>query len=411
MKYACIGEHLRHSFSKEVHNALADYEYEIREIPKDELDAFMKSGDFLGINVTIPYKEAVIPYLYEIDEAAKSIGAVNTIVNKNGRLFGYNTDFYGMCELFSHANVNPRGKKCAILGSGGTAKTAAAVLNSLGASEVLTVSRTEKKGAVGYSELYEKHEDCDIIVNTTPVGMFPNTQNSPVDLEKFPKLSGVIDAVYNPLKTELVSSAKKRGIPASGGLFMLVAQAVRASELFTGKSYETGTLERVYRKIESEKENIVLIGMPSSGKSTVGKELSRALGRKLYDSDDLIEQKHGKISEIFTKSGEEVFREYESEAIEELSQKTGIIIATGGGAVLRQKNVETLKKNGKLFFLDRALEDLTPTDDRPLSSSYEALKKRYEERYPIYNEACDFKIKVSGEPSSVAEKIKELVLK
>lgn len=409
MKYACIGEHLRHSFSKEVHNALADYEYEILEIPKTKLDSFMKERDFLGINVTIPYKEAVIPYLYEIDEAAKAIGAVNTIVNKDGKLFGYNTDFYGMRELFRYNNISPKGKKAVILGSGGTAKTARAVLKSLGASEIITVSRGQKGGAISYSELYKSNADAEIMINTTPVGMFPNTYASPVDLDKFPKISGVIDAVYNPLRTTLVSSALKRGIPASSGLFMLVAQAVRASELFTGKLYEEGELQRVYEKILTEKENVVLVGMPSSGKSTVGKELSSMLSREFYDSDDFIEARYGKIGDIFANEGEMAFRNYESEIIAELSLKTGAVIATGGGAVLREANVEALKKNGKIFFLDKALEDLTPTESRPLSSSLEALKKRYEERYPIYESCADFKIEVSGTPSYVCEKIKELI--
>lgn len=409
MKYACIGEHLRHSFSKEVHNALADYEYEIFEVAKNELDAFMKKRDFLGINVTIPYKEAVIPYLYEIDEAARAIGAVNTVVNKNGKLYGYNTDFYGMSELFRYNNISPSGKKAVILGSGGTAKTARAVLAALGASEIITVSRGEKEGAVSYETLYKSHTDAEIIVNTTPVGMFPNTEDSPVDLSKFTRLSGVVDAVYNPLRTALVSEAIKRGITATGGLFMLVAQAVRASELFTGNTYKNGELQSVYKKILSEKENVVLVGMPSSGKSTVGKELSKILSRELYDSDALITERYGNISEIFTRLGEGAFREYETEVIKELSAKTGVIIATGGGAVLRRENVEALKRNGKIFFLDRALENLIPTSDRPLSSSNEALKKRFEERYPIYNEVSDFRIEVSGTPLSVSKKIKELL--
>ena len=409
MKYACIGEHLRHSFSKEVHNALADYEYEIFEVAKNELDAFMKKRDFLGINVTIPYKEAVIPYLYEIDEAARAIGAVNTVVNKNGKLYGYNTDFYGMSELFRYNNISPSGKKAVILGSGGTAKTARAVLTALGASEIITVSRGEKEGAVSYETLYKSHTDAAIIVNTTPVGMFPNTEACPVDLSKFTRLSGVVDAVYNPLRTALVSEAIEKGITATGGLFMLVAQAVRASELFTGNTYKNGELQSVYKKILSEKENVVLVGMPSSGKSTVGKELSKILSRELYDSDTLITERYGNISEIFARLGEGAFREYETEVIKELSAKTGVIIATGGGAVLRRENVEALKRNGKIFFLDRALENLIPTSDRPLSSSNEALKKRFEERYPIYKEISDFRIEVSGTPLSVSEKIKELL--
>ncbi len=407
MKYACIGEHLKHSFSKEIHNALADYEYEIKEIPKEELDSFMRMHDFLGINVTIPYKELVIPYLYEIDSAAREIGAVNTVVNKGGKLYGYNTDFYGMSELFRHAGISAKGKKAAILGSGGTAKTAKAVLTALGASEIFTVSRKKSNDTISYEELYGKHSDTEIIVNTTPVGMFPDTDKAPIEIDKFKRLSGVIDAVYNPIRTSLISSAKERGIPAEGGLYMLVAQAVRASELFIGKKYENGELLRVFNKTISEKENLVLIGMPSSGKTTLGRALSTLLSRPLYDSDEEIAKLYGDIPTIFKTFGEAAFRDYESEAIKELSKKTGAIISTGGGAVLREENVKALKKNGKIIFLNRALEDLTPTLDRPLSSDNEALLKRYTERYPIYNAAADLTVNVEGTPEELAKKIKE----
>jgi len=409
MKYACIGEHLKHSFSKEIHNALADYEYEIKEISREGLDAFMREHDFCGINVTIPYKELVIPYLAEIDDAAREIGAVNTVVNKNGKLFGYNTDFYGMTELFRKRGINVPGKKAAILGSGGTAKTARAVLKFLGASQILTVSRKIGDGVISYDELYEKHTDTEIIVNTTPVGMFPETDKTPLMIKKFKKLSGLIDAVYNPLRTTLVSEALELGIAAEGGLYMLVAQAVRASELFLGKKYESCVTERIFEKTLREKENIVLIGMPSSGKTTLGRELSSLLSRELYDSDAEIVAKYGEIPEIFKAKGEKTFRDYETEAIKMLSAKTGVIIATGGGAVLREENVKALKKNGKIVFLDRSLEDLTPTDDRPLSSDIEALTARYNERYPIYTAAADLKIEVSGMPVELAKKLKEML--
>ncbi len=409
MKYACIGERLKHSFSKEIHNALADYEYEIKEIPKDELGDFICRADFLGINVTIPYKEAVIPYLYEIDDAAKAIGAVNTVVKKDGKLFGYNTDFYGMSKLFFHANVSVFGKKAAILGSGGTAKTAKAVLSSLGASEILTVSRSGKDGAVSYSELYEKHADVELIVNTTPVGMFPDTESSPVELNRFKNLCGVIDAVYNPLRTKLVSDAKEMGISAEGGLYMLVAQAVKASELFLGKEYSEGEIEKVFKLIKASKENLVLIGMPSSGKTTLAKELSTLLSKDYFDSDAEIVRRHGEITEIFNSKGEKAFRDIESEIIKELSSKTGVIIATGGGAVLREENVKLLKKNGITVFLDRALESLTPTKDRPLSSDFSALEKIYRERYPIYEASAELKIKVDTTPCELAKKIKEIL--
>lgn len=410
MKYACIGEHLKHSFSKEIHNALADYEYEIKEIPKNALEAFALKGDFKAINVTIPYKELIMPYLYEIDEHASAIGAVNTVVNRDGRLYGYNTDFYGMTELFKHAGIVVFGKKAAILGSGGTAKTARAVLSALGAESILTVSRSSGDRVISYEELYEKHSDTEIIVNTTPVGMFPKIEESPVDITRFPRLSGVIDAVYNPLRTALITKSHELGIPAEGGLYMLVAQAVRASEIFLDKKYPEGELQRVFEKTLKEKENIVLIGMPSSGKTTLGRQLSFTLRRELFDSDEFICHRTGmEIKDIFAKYGEAEFRKIESEVIGELSAKTGAVISTGGGVILDPKNVFALKKNGILVFLDRELSELTATLDRPLSSDTEALECRYNERMPIYRAAADITVKVSGTPEELAARLEEIL--
>lgn len=408
MKYGLIGEHLGHSFSKVIHEMLSDNLYELCEISKDELDAFMKSHDFSGINVTIPYKESVIPYLDEIDDGAREIGAVNTIVNRNGRLVGYNTDFYGMRELILHAGISVSGRKAAILGSGGTSRTAMAVLKSLGAKEILKVSRSGRDGSITYNELYDSHSDVEIIINTTPLGMFPNTNDAAVDVSKFKRLSGVVDAVYNPLRSRLVLETREKGVAAEGGLYMLVAQAVRASEIFLGKQYSSGTVDEIYNKIKGEKENIVLIGMPASGKSTVGKIIAKKTGRTLVDTDELIVKKTGmEIAEIFSRFGEEKFREIESEIIAEISDSSSLIIATGGGAVLRSENVHSLKKNGRLCFIDRPLENLVPTDSRPLSSSREAIEKRYEERYGIYSSVCDLKIDADCEAVAVAEKILE----
>ncbi len=409
MKYGCIGEHLKHSFSKEIHNALGDYEYDIREISREELEDFAKSGAFLGINVTIPYKELIIPYLSYIDEDARRIGAVNTVVNRGGRLHGYNTDFYGMTKLIEHAGITVSGKKVAILGTGGTSKTAAAVASSLGASEVLRVSRTCREGAISYEELYEKHSDAEIVINTTPSGMFPNIFGCPVELKKFKRLSGVIDAVYNPLRTPLILEAMRLGVPSEGGLYMLVAQAVRASEIFLDTVYPEEKIEAVYKEILKSKENVVLIGMPASGKSTVGKLLAERLGRKFIDTDELITEADGRsIPEIFAEDGEAHFRRLESEAIARAAAESSAVIATGGGAVLRGENVEALRENGRLYFLDRAVEKLIPTDDRPLSSSTEAIYKRYEERYPIYSSVCDARIDGDGTPDEVMREILEV---
>lgn len=406
MKYGCIGERLSHSFSREIHTALSDYEYELKEIPKNELSAFLEAKEFSAINVTIPYKEAVIPHLYSIDEAARSIGAVNTIVNKDGRLFGYNTDFYGMQELLKHAGVSVRGKKIAILGSGGTAKTARAVSTSLGAREVLTVSRVASDVAIDYKTLYECHTNTEVIINTTPVGMYPTPFDFSLDISRFDRLSGVIDAIYNPLRTGLILAAHERRIPAEGGLYMLVAQAVRASEIFLDTTYPEETTERVYEKILREKENIVLIGMPGSGKSTVSQLLGERLSRKVCDTDELITKRCKKdIPTIFSEDGETYFRYIEAEIIKEVSALSGKIISTGGGAILRDDSVKALKMNGKVYFLDRPKEDLVPTEDRPLAKTREMIYKRYDERYAKYVGAADRIINIDCLADEVARRI------
>ena len=406
MKYGLIAERLGHSFSKEIHAALGDYQYELREIEKSSLGDFMRARDFLGINVTIPYKEAVIPFLDEIDDSARAIGAVNTVVVREGRLFGYNTDFYGMSELIRHAGISLSGKKVIILGTGGTSKTAFAVSSALGAKEILRVSRRQTDGAITYSELYQLHTDADVIINTTPCGMFPDNFSSPVELSRFNSLSGVIDAVYNPLRTRLVSDALALGIAAEGGLYMLVAQAVRASEIFLGCSYAKEKCDSVFSDILKSKENIVLIGMPSSGKTTVGKILSDRLSRPFVDTDELIVKAVGMpITEIFKKYGEDYFRECEAKAVAEASRTGGCIIATGGGAVLRGENILTLKQNGRLVFLDRPLSLLIPTSDRPLSSDRASVEKRYTERYPIYMSVKDIHIDAKDDAGAVAENI------
>lgn len=408
MNYGCIGEHLKHSFSKEIHNSLADYKYDICEIAPENLDAFMTERNFSAINVTIPYKQAVIKHLYEIDGSAKEIGAVNTIVNRGGRLYGYNTDFFGMRALILHAGLDISQRKVAILGTGGTSRTASAVAKSLGACKILRVGRTPKDGAITYGELFREHSDTEIIINTTPVGMFPNIFDTPISLDAFPRLFGVIDAVYNPLSTPLVLAARERGIPAEGGLYMLVAQAVRASEIFLDTSYPENTLDSVFKKIKRKKENIVLIGMPSCGKSTVGKIIAERLGREFIDTDALIEERAGcSIPEIFENHGEAHFRGLESEVIRELAPKNGAVIATGGGAILREENTRALRENGKIYFIDRPLELLMPTEDRPLASSREAIERRFAERHGIYKKTADITVPSVKTPTDTANLIIE----
>ena len=406
MKYGCIGEHLPHSFSKEIHAYLNTRDYTLRELAATELDGFFAKRDFCGINVTIPYKKAVIPYLDEIDSTAERIGAVNTIVNRDGRLCGYNTDFGGMRALMMREGIDPLGKKVLVLGAGGTSGTAVAVAEAMGATEILTVSRTARGGAILYEDACEKHADAEIIINTTPCGMYPNPDGVPIDISRFFALCGVVDAVYNPIRTTLVSNARRLGIPAVGGLYMLVAQAVLASALFTDAQYGEGVTEEIYQKILAQKQNIVLIGMPGSGKTTVGRFIASACGRELIDTDSQIVERSGmEIGEIFSRYGEAHFRRLEREAVREAAARSGCVIATGGGAILAQENVEALQKNGKLYFLDRPLEELIPTEDRPLASTVEAIQKRYRERYTRYVTCADEHIKTLGKAKLTAEEI------
>lgn len=406
MQYGLIGEKLGHSFSKEIHEKIENYEYVLREIKKEDLENFMKEKDFKAINVTIPYKEEVIPYLDFVDEGARKIGAVNTIVNSDGKLYGYNTDFYGLKSLTEKTGADIKDKKVLILGTGGTSRTAYAVAQSLGAREILKVTRRSGLGYITYDEMYQHHKDAEIIINTTPCGMYPQNGESPVELNGFDCLEGVIDVIYNPLCTKLVSDAKKRGLKAECGLFMLCAQAVKAAEFFTGKTYPSDMCEKIFSEIYSKKQNIVLVGMPSSGKTTVGKYISEMYGYEFEDTDDMIVRKHKMtIPEIFEKYGEETFRVWESECVEEISKMSGYVIATGGGAILREENVDCLRQNGKLYFVDRPLELLMPTTSRPLSGDRNALQKRYEERYDIYKSVSDDIILNTGTKQECAERI------
>ena len=409
MQYGLIGEKLGHSFSKEIHEMLGSNPYALCELSQDQIDAFFAAKNFSAINVTIPYKTTVMPYLSHIDEAAKAIGAVNTVVNRNGELWGYNTDFYGLCALIAHAGIILKDKKVAILGTGGTSKTAVAVAKYHGAKAVFIVSRTVGNGVISYAELYKKHADVDVIINTTPVGMYPYTEETPIDLSSFQNLSGVIDAIYNPLCTKLVLDAQKRGIKAEGGLYMLVSQAVRASELFLDCIYEEGTTDSIYQTIFKQTENIVLSGMPASGKSTVGKLLAQEMGREFFDLDEEIVRVEGRsIPEIFATEGEIYFRNLETQVLcDVLANKKGIVLATGGGAILKDENIDLLHRNGKIYFIDRPLEALMPTSDRPLASSVEDIKKRYEDRYTRYCSTADCHVDGDGTPEEVAERIRK----
>lgn len=406
MEYGLIGEKLPHSFSKEIHEKLAGYDYQLKELTPAQLPGFLQKREFKGINVTIPYKQAVIPYLDEMDEKAKAIGAVNTIVNRDGKLYGYNTDYDGMVALIRHAGLSLAGKTVLILGTGGTSKTAMAVAKDLGAASVQRVSRSGREGAITYEEA--QRLPVQILINTTPSGMYPNPDGQPMDLSRFGWLEGVLDAVYNPLRTRLVLQARDNRAHAQSGLYMLVAQAAVACEHFLGKPLPAGTLDTVYRQIHGQKQNIVLTGMPGSGKSTVGKILARQMDREFVDTDtEIIRLAKKPIADIFAQKGEAHFRNLESQVIAQLSQRTGLVIATGGGAILREENVRHLRQNGRLYFLDRPVEAICPSDDRPLSRDREALQRRYEERYTRYNVTCDTRIAVNGSPDEAAAAIRE----
>ena len=401
-----IGEKLPHSFSKEIHEKLGYYQYFLKELKPEELEDFILSRNYKALNVTIPYKQAVIPLLDEISPDAQAIGAVNTIVNRDGVLYGYNTDFGGMRALIERSGIVLKYKKVLILGTGGTSLTATAVCERLGAKEIRRVSRSGRGGAITYEEAYERFSDADVLINTTPCGMYPNIFDCPVDLDRFQNLSGVIDAIYNPLQTRLILSARERGIEAEGGLYMLVAQAVLAAGLFLTKELDTVALtNQIYEKIYFSKRNIVLSGMPASGKSTVGKLIAKELSREMLDTDALIVAREGNIRRIFEEKGEKYFRDLESAVIREVAPLSGKVISLGGGAILRKENVDALRHNGAIFFIDRSPENLVPTDDRPLADKKEKFQRLYDKRIDTYLSTADYIIDGDCDPADVADSV------
>ena len=405
MEYGLLGEHLPHSFSKIIHEKFGKYNYELKELSLDGFKKFMQAKKFKGINITIPYKETALDFVDEIDESAKAIGAINTVINKNGTLIGFNTDYLGLKLLIEKNNITIKNKKIVILGSGGTSKTAYTVAKNLGAKEIIKVSRSKKDNTCSYEELEKLHNNADVLFNTTPVGMYPNNEESIIDLNIFHNLNAVIDVIYNPLKTNLLINAENKGIKAVSGLYMLVAQAAFAADMFLENENIMTRIDTVYKELLNEKTNIVLIGMPASGKSTIAKELSKKLNRSFVDTDALIVEKYGAISDIFEKYGEEHFRSIETKIIKEVSSLSGIIIATGGGAVLKEENIRALKQNGKLYFLNRPLSELIPTSDRPLASDENKIKKLYNDRIDIYTNLAEEIITVKNDASFAVQQI------
>ncbi len=403
LKCGLLGEKLGHSYSPEIHSMLGDYSYSLFEKSADELGEFLKNGIYDGLNVTIPYKKAVIPYCDELSVLAREIGSVNTIVRRaDGSLFGDNTDAMGFEALIIHSGIAVSGKKALVLGTGGASVTVCAVLKKLGAREVITVSRS---GENNYGNI-SRHFDADIIVNATPVGMYPDNGASPLELAPFKNCSGVLDLIYNPTRTALLIEAEALGIPCAGGLYMLVAQAKKSSELFTGKEIPDSEIERIEKILRRKMQNIVLIGMPGCGKSTLAEALGKRLGCEVFDSDSELVRRAGmSIPEIFAAKGEEYFRASESDVLNKLGKKSGCIISTGGGCVLRAENYPSLHQNGTVFWLMRELDKL-PTDGRPLSQSGD-LRLMYENRKSYYESFADFVIDNNGSIENSVSQILE----
>lgn len=405
LKCGLLGEKLGHSYSPQIHSMLADYEYKLFEKSPEELEDFLKSGEFDGLNVTIPYKKSVMPYCAELSPTAAQIGSVNTIVRRSdGSLYGDNTDAFGFENLIVHNGIEVKGKKALVLGTGGASVTAQAVLKNLGASEVVVISR---RGEDNYENI-AKHADAEIIANTTPVGMYPNNGKAAVDLTQFPKLSGVLDVVYNPARTALLLQAERLGIPCAGGLYMLVSQAKRSCELFTGKSIPDSEIDRIERVLSHQMQNIVIIGMPGSGKTAVSTMLAERLGRKIFDTDTIVSEKAGMtIPEIFAAQGETGFRKLETEATAEVGKLSGNIISTGGGVVTVADNYELLHQNGVIVWIERDTNKLA-RDGRPISLSSD-LNELYAARLPLYERFADIKADNNGDINDTVNAIMEMI--
>ena len=402
MVFGLLGRKLGHSYSPQIHSLLDDYEYPLYEKEPDKIAEFMASSSFDGMNVTIPYKETVVPYMSGLSDAAKKIGSVNTVTRlPDGTLYGENTDYYGFSYLLEDAEFDIKGKKVVVLGNGGASKTVVCVCRDKGAREIAVISR---RSETDNYENISKHADADYIINTTPVGMYPNNGESPIDLSLFKSCKGVADLIYNPSKTRLILEAEALNIPAVNGLVMLCAQAVKAAESFTKTEFEKGKTNEILSILEKQMKNIVLVGMPGCGKSTAGKLLSQKLGREFVDTDSLIvENEKMPIPEIFEKHGEEYFRNSEAQAVSEAGKMSGKIIATGGGAILRDENKTALRQNSVIVFLNRDISTLS-TDGRPLSKTNK-LQEMYNIRLPHYKAISDLNIEVDSDPEVTVERI------
>ncbi|MBQ3251775.1 MAG: shikimate kinase [Oscillospiraceae bacterium] len=399
MQCGLLGRKLSHSYSPQIHASLGDYRYNLYEVEPEDLESFLTKSDFDGLNVTIPYKKAVIDYCDELSPRAKQLGAVNTLVRKNGKLIGHNTDYFGFQSMIEKCGISVTGKKALVLGSGGASATAVAVLTEMGA-RVVTVSRS---GPDNYQNL-DRHSDAAIIVNATPVGMYPETEESILSLDKFDSLSCVLDLIYNPANTQLLQQAQRRNIPCENGLWMLVAQAKESSEWFTGKHIPYQVIQRIHHCICFEMENIILIGMPGCGKTTVGSLLAQKLNRPFMDADRIIEEKAGiSIPEIFATQGEPGFRSLETQVLSEICKISGAVISTGGGCVTRPENYPLLHQNGKIIWLQRNIRNLA-VDGRPLSQ-VNTMEDMYMHRRPLYQKFSDCSVDNNTDPMSTVQEI------
>jgi shikimate dehydrogenase len=405
LRCGLLGRKLGHSYSPAIHQALADYSYELFEVEPEQLAEFLKTGEFHGLNVTIPYKTAVIPFCAMLSERALKIGSVNTLIRRSdGSLLGDNTDAIGFSEMVEDSKISVEGKKVLVLGSGGASLTVCHVLRERKAGEIQVISR---QGENNYENL-SRHKDASVIVNTTPVGMYPDTGASPIDLRQFPCCEGVLDLIYNPARTKLLLDAEELGISNCGGLSMLVHQAKAAAELFTGANIEKSRVRTVLRDLRCQMENIVFIGMPGCGKTTVGRLLAQKLGRKFVDADLVLEEEAGmSIPELFAKEGEAGFRNREVAVLHRLGKESGLVLATGGGCVTREENYSSLHQNGILAFLERDTA-LLEREGRPLSQGRN-LDEMFASRLPLYRRFADIRIKNDAAAEEVAVRIWEAV--
>lgn len=415
MEYGLIGENVNYSYSKYIHSLINNKNYTLCSFQKEEVINLLKSKDFLGINVTIPYKETVIPFLDKLSKEASKIKAVNTIINQNGTLIGYNTDYLAFEHLLKTNNINVTNKKVLVLGTGGTSKTIKYVLLKNHVKQIFFVSRNKKKNTISYIDASNIY-DVNIIINTTPYGMHPHLEEKPLlNINNYPYLEACIDVIYNPLKTQLLIEAKEKNIKIVSGLEMLVYQACFASELFLNKKYSGDFIRSIYRQTLLKYTNIVLSGMPACGKSTLGKLLSEKLNIPFYDVDEEIEKLTNlKIKEIFTQFGEEKFREIESNIIDQLSKKRGVIISLGGGSLIKQENARKIMTNSTIIFINRDLSFIKKNKKakltRPLLKNEIEIDKLYLERYNIYHKYSDIEINTNGTKLNTLNKILEALL-